>query len=61
VTITEPLKRLLSAGGALETVTLTPISVTPRRRDRTAAPELFKFSDIELQTYLTAVEDDAID
>jgi tyrosinase len=59
VTITDALKRLLSGGGELETVTLVPLSVVPRRRDRGPAPELFTFSDVELHTYLPAVEDDA--
>jgi hypothetical protein len=56
VTITAALERLLAQGGHLETVTLVPISVTPRRRDRRVAPELFQFTGIELRTYLSAAD-----
>jgi len=58
VTITDPLQRLLADGGALETVTLVPLSMTPSREDRKPAPELLKFQDVSLQTYLTATEAD---
>jgi tyrosinase len=56
VTITEALQRLLAGGGRLATVTLVPVSITPRQADRKPAPELLKFSDVSLQTYLTATE-----
>jgi hypothetical protein len=56
VTVTEPLGRLLSSGNQLQTVTLVPVSLPPRRADRAPAPELFAFDDISLQTYLAATE-----
>jgi hypothetical protein len=36
VTITEALRRVLARDGALRTVTLVPVSITPRRADRKA-------------------------
>ena len=36
VTVTPALRRILDGGGALATVTLVPVSVTPRRSDRRA-------------------------
>jgi tyrosinase len=59
VTITPALRAVLDGGGALATVTLVPIAMTPRKADRKPAPELLKFEDVTLQTYLTATEDDA--
>jgi len=59
VTVTDPLRRLLAAGDTLQTVTLVPVSITPRRADRKPAPELLHFADVSLQTYLTATEADA--
>jgi hypothetical protein len=59
VTVTEPLRRLLAAGDTLRTVTLVPVSITPRRADRKPAPELLHFADISVQTYLTSTEADA--
>jgi hypothetical protein len=59
VTITDQLRALLATGKPLETLTLVPVSVTPLRKDRAAAPELLHFADVSLQTYLTATEDDA--
>ena len=53
VTITEALQRTLQDDGALHTVTLVPISITPRRSDRGPAPELLHFHDVSLHTYLT--------
>ncbi len=58
VTVTDPLRRLLSGGSRLETVTLVPVSITPNRKDRKPAPELFHFDDVSLQTYLTVTEAD---
>ena len=46
-------------GGALQTVTLVPVSITPRRADRRPAPELLHFTDVTLRTYLTSTEADA--
>jgi hypothetical protein len=59
VTITDALRRVLAGGGALQTVTLVPVSVTPRRADRKPAPELLHFADVTLRTYLTSTEADA--
>jgi hypothetical protein len=59
VTVTEPLRRLLATGDTLRTVTLVPVSITPRRADRKPAPELLHFADVSLHTYLTATEADA--
>lgn len=53
VTITDALNRVLDHDGALATITLVPISITPRRSDRRPAPELLHFNDVSLQTYLT--------
>jgi hypothetical protein len=59
VTITDALRRVLADGGALQTVTLVPVSITPRRADRKPAPELLHFADVSLRTYLTSTEADA--
>ncbi len=56
VTVTEALRRLLNAGEDLHTVTLVPVSITPRRTDRRPAPELLHFSEVELHTYAPATE-----
>jgi hypothetical protein len=56
VTVTNALRRVLADGGALRTVTLVPVSVMPRHADRKPAPELLKFGEFLLQTYLTATE-----
>jgi hypothetical protein len=58
VTITDALRRVLARDGALQTVTLVPVSITPRRADRKPAPELLHFTDVALRTYLTATEAD---
>jgi tyrosinase len=52
VTVTDALNRLLEAGQPLTTLTLVPISVTPRRRDRQPALELLKVRDVSLELYL---------
>jgi tyrosinase len=52
VTVTDALNRLLDAGQKLATVTLVPISVTPRRRDRQPALDLLKVRDVALELYL---------
>jgi len=59
ITITGALPRAVAHGGALQTVTLVPVSITPRRADRRPAPELLRFADVSLQTYLTSTEADA--
>ena len=53
VTVTAALRRLLAAGAALESVTLVPISLPPRRQDRAPASGLFHFQSVDLRTYLT--------
>jgi hypothetical protein len=58
VTITGALRRVLAHDGALQTVTLVPVSITPRRADRRPAPELLHFADLTLRTYLTSTEAD---
>jgi hypothetical protein len=58
VTVTDALRRLLADGTALRTITMVPVSVTPRQDDRAPAPELLHFADVSLQMYLTATEDD---
>ncbi len=58
VTVTDALRRLLARGETLQTLTLVPVSITPRRADRKPAPELLHFADVSLQTYLTATEAD---
>ena len=58
VTITDALRRVLARDGALQTLTLVPVSITPRRADRKPAPELLHFTDVALRTYLTATEAD---
>jgi hypothetical protein len=59
VTITGALRRVLADGSALQTVTLVPVSITPRRADRKPAPELLHFTEVTLRTYLTSTEADA--
>jgi hypothetical protein len=59
VTVTDALRRLLAGGDTLQTVTLVPVSAMPRQADRKPAPELLKFADVSLHTYLTATEADA--
>jgi hypothetical protein len=59
VTITDALRRVLARDGALQTVTLVPVSITPRRADRRPAPDLLHFADVSLRTYLTTTEADA--
>ncbi|MGI9000479.1 MAG: hypothetical protein ACR2GH_02310 [Pseudonocardia sp.] len=58
VTVTDALQRTLAQDGALQTVTLVPVSITPRRTDRKPAPELLHFTDISLQIYLTPTDGD---
>jgi len=58
VTVTDALRHVLADSGTLQTVTLVPVSITPRQADRKPAPELLRFSDVSLHTYLTATEAD---
>jgi tyrosinase len=57
VTITDALRDLLDSGTSLHTITLVPVSVTPKRSARRPAPELLRFSDVSLQTYLTPADE----
>lgn len=61
VTVTDALRRVLRQDGALNTLTLVPMSITPRRQDRGPAPELLHFHDVSLRTYLTPDESETID
>jgi hypothetical protein len=58
VTITDALRRVLASDGALQTVTLVPVSITPQRASRRPAPELLHFNDMSLRAYLTSTEAD---
>jgi tyrosinase len=52
LTITEPLRRILSSPGKrLKTLTFVPISKAPRREQRGLAPGLFKYRRVSLRTY----------
>ena len=52
VTITEPLRRILSAPGRrLKTLTFVPVAKGPRREQRGLAPGLFKYDRVSLRTY----------
>jgi len=53
VTVTEALRFVLAQEPhELRTVTLVPIAMTPRRKDRGITADLFKFGDVALRTYL---------
>src|SRR5262249_39062392 len=54
ITITEALRAVLERDGALSTLTLVPVSTPPLRADRKPAPELLRFDDVSLRTYLAA-------
>jgi hypothetical protein len=52
LTITEPLRRILSAPGKrLKTLTFVSVSKAPRREQRGLAPGLFKYRRVSLRTY----------
>ena len=52
LTITEPLRRILSSSGkSLKTLTFVPVSKMPRREQRGLAPGLFKYRRVSLRTY----------
>jgi hypothetical protein len=59
VTVTAALRRLLAGGAALETVTLVPLSLPPRRQDRGPAPGLFRCRAVDLRTYFTPADEPA--
>lgn len=58
VTVTDALRRVLDRDGRLSTVTMVPISLTPRRADRKPAPELLTFGNLALHTYLAGTDAD---
>ena len=52
LTITEPLRRILSSPGKrLKTLTFVPVSKAPRREQRGLAAGLFKYGRVSLRTY----------
>jgi tyrosinase len=59
VTVTAALERLLAGGAALESVTLVPLSLPPRRDDRGPAPGLFRYRAVDLRTYFTPADEPA--
>lgn len=54
VTVTDALRSILERDGALRTLTLVPVSTPPLRADHKPAPELLRFNDVSLHTYLAA-------
>ena len=60
VTVTAALQRLLVSGATLDTVTLVPLSLPPRRADRMPAPGLFRCGAVDLRTYLTPADEPVI-
>jgi len=60
VTVTAALRRLLAAGATLESVTLVPISLPPRREDRAPALGLFHCQRVDLRTYHTPADEPTI-
>ena len=58
VTVTNALRSILERDGALRTLTLVPVSSPPLRADRKPAPELLRFDDVSLHTYLAAPDAD---
>ena len=59
VTITNALRHVLATNsGGLETVTMVPVSQPPRREDSAVTPDLFRFDEVILRTYLGRTERD---
>ena len=59
VTITAALHHVMDTSrDGLKTVTLVPVAVTPRRKDRAVTAELFRFDDMSLRTYLAGTDRD---
>ena len=40
----------------LQTITLVPIEITPRRKDRAITADLFRFDEVTLRTYLAGTD-----
>lgn len=59
ITVTRSLRQALANGG-LETVTLVPYLLAPRRKDRRATRDQFRFESLDLRTYLSDTEADAL-
>lgn len=57
VTVTAALRRLLDAGEGLETLTMVPLSLPPRRSASQPAPELFHYETVDVRTYCTPADD----
>ncbi len=61
VTITDALRRVLAEQPeGLQSVTLVAVSMAPRRKDRGPTDTLATFDQLELQTYLSATEANAV-
>lgn len=59
VNVTNALRHVLATNsGGLETVTLVPVSLPPRRKDSTITTDLFHFNEVILRTYLSGTEND---
>jgi tyrosinase len=58
VTVTDALRRILGRGDQLTSVTLVPVELTPRRSDQAISPDVLRFAELELRTYLTATDSD---
>jgi hypothetical protein len=57
VTITAALHHVMAANpDGLKTVTLVPVAITPRRKDRAITSELFRFDEVSLRTYLAGTD-----
>lgn len=59
ITVTDALRIVVERDGALRTLTLVPISIPPLRAERAPAPELLRFDDVSLHTYLAAPDTSA--
>ncbi len=61
VTVTDALRRVLAKQPeGLQTATLVAVSKAPRRKDRGPTDALATFATVELQTYLSDTEADAV-
>jgi nucleoside-diphosphate-sugar epimerase len=57
VTVTKALQYVLANNAkGLETVTLVPVALTPRPEDSKITPDLFRFDEVVLRTYLSGTE-----
>jgi hypothetical protein len=58
VTVTKALRSIMERDDALHTLTLVPVSTPPLRAERKPAPELLRFNDVSLHTYLATPDAD---